>query len=181
MAAVAIVLAGCGAETGPAPAGLHGSFGGRMFGLPDFFGLSLLESGGVVTGSAWSGISRTLDRSARVTGSLAGKSVALRLEGPAGQPDWFFNGTWDTDSLRGEVALVVGRGFNVELGRVDTIPTGTATIAVRGAETSDVAGRALFGYEQNGDYAPALAIETGPPFAALLYFEVAGPSPAWGG
>ena len=57
LAAVAIVLAGCGAETGPAPVGLNGSFGGRMFGVSDFFGLSLRESGGVVTGSAWSGIS----------------------------------------------------------------------------------------------------------------------------
>ncbi len=174
LAAGALVLAGCGAETGPAPAGLNGSFGGRMFGVTDFFGLSLRESGGVITGSAWSSISATLDRSARVTGSLAGKTVALRLKGPAGQPDWFFNGTWDADSLRGEVAIVVGRGFNVDLGRVDTIPSGNATIAVRGAETSDAAGRELFGYDQNDNYAPVLAIETGPPFAALVSFKWPG-------
>lgn len=174
VAALVIMLAGCGTETGPVAAGLNGSFGGRMFGVEDFLGLSLRESGGVVTGSAWSGIAPTLDHGARVTGSLAGNVVTLRLEGPAGQPDWFFNGTWEADSLRGEVALVVGRGFDVALGRIDTIPTGTAAIAVRGAETGDATGRALFGYEATDGYAPALVIETDAPFAAVVNLKWPG-------
>lgn len=164
---VVLLTAGCGQETGPASAGLNGNFGGRLLGLnPDFAGMSLTESGGLISGSAWSGIAPALDRGARVTGSLAGNRVTLRLVGPVGQPEWFFNGTWASDTLRGELALVVGAGFPVELVRIDTIPSGNGTIVVRGAETGDGSGKALFGYDQQG--MPLLGIETSAPFTAQL-------------
>lgn len=163
----AVLGVGCGQETGPGSAGLNDSFGGRLLASSTaFVGMSLTESGGIITGSAWSGIAAALDRGARVTGSLAGDTVTLRLVGPVDQPDWFFNGTWTADTLRGELAFVIGAGFQVELGRIDTIPSGNGTVAVRGAETGDGSGKSLFGYDQQG--MPLLGIETGAPLRATL-------------
>ncbi|MCC7131001.1 MAG: hypothetical protein IT352_00045 [Gemmatimonadales bacterium] len=164
-------MGGCVSETGPSEAGLNGSFGGRLLESMDFVGFSVVESGGVLSGLAWSSIVPGLARATPLTGSRSGTSVTLTIPNASGLGPWVFNGTWADDSLRGEFAQAqaVGFGFLVRLGRIDTIPSGNASISVSGSEQhAGLQGSALFGYD-SADH-PVVITKTAPPFAATTQF-----------
>lgn len=168
---VTLAAMACGGEAGPAPAALDGNYGGRVLGVQAFLGLALRRSGSAVTGSAWSLFLPSPNHVASVSGTISNDSLALRMQ-VAGQPDWLFNGVWAADSLSGEIALDPRGGFLVTLTRVDTIPSNSATIAVRGAESSDASGLASFGYVS--DATPVLLFEIAAPFPATFYFQFPG-------
>jgi len=168
---VAGLLAACGADTGPAPSTLDGNFGGRFVGTSTFLGLTLRQTGGTVAGVAWSPILASSDHLARVTGTIANDSVSLRMQA-ANQADWLFDGTWKAGSLAGEMGRGLGGGLRVVLGRVDTIPTNSVAVTVRGAESANATGLAYFYY--NPTSGPWLVVETTAPFPAGIYFQWSG-------
>jgi hypothetical protein len=83
---------------------------------------------------------------------------------PPKSPDhaYGFVGTFERDTLRGQLLNGPGRGFPVEAVRVDTVPIGTGSIAVRGADSLDTVGYTFFFFDLANT--PSLTFNADPPF-----------------
>jgi hypothetical protein len=164
VAAAVAVLAACG-STGPtSPPRLNGNFAGEIFGT-GLIGFSLRDTAGTVTGFAWSAFNLEFSHGLAVTGTLTDTHVSLTLVPPK-SPDhsYGFTGTFERDTLRGQLLNGPGRGFTVEAVRIDTVPTGTGSITVRGADSLDAVGYTSFSYLQ-GSNEPSLIFNADPPFS----------------
>ncbi len=129
-------LACGGSSTEPAqPTGLNGSFG-LTSATPYWIGVTLHESGGVITGTGWASQTNALRHGATVTGTYNAPAVSLDLVPRVPGTTLHLTGTFVNDTLR-----VIGPR---ELARIKTAPTGVASIHLTGDVTADISPPAEF-------------------------------------
>lgn len=142
---LSLAAAACGrGTTEPAvPAGLNGNFG--ITNSTGFWlGLTLHESGGVVTGTGWSGDLMRLRQGITVTGTWQPPQVHLNLLQRQNGVTGRFDGTFERDTLRGIYELEPAMKPFLELTRVDTVPTGHYELHLTGDITGDFTGEGVF-------------------------------------
>jgi len=134
----AAAICGCN-STGPAVhVGLNGNFGSTTnYG---WVGVTLRESGGIVSGTGWSSLTDKLQRGATVAGTYQAPVVQFDVAARGGGETWHFSGTFERDTLRGDFGLLSTPGFPIELTRIDTVPSGEYTLHLTGAITADFVG-----------------------------------------
>lgn len=177
LAAAVTACGGKSTEPQP-PAGLTGNF--AITGSTGFWlGVTLRESGGIVTGTGWSGNLNRLRQGMTITGTYQPPGVQLDLVPRKGGPTGHFNGAFDRDTLRGIYELDPFSKPYIELTRIDTVPTGEYVLHLTGALSGDFVGDPTFTTISAAN-AFALELESaGPPqYRVVFFWESANRPPA---
>jgi len=138
---VAAVAFGCNSTEPRPPLGLNGSFGSTR--EQDWVGVTLHESGGVLSGTGWSSSGR-LNEGGIISGTFQEPDVRFDLVPRKSGDTWHFNGTFERDTLRGNLGQGSILGSLIEFARVDAAPSGEYTLHLSGAISGDFVGTPTF-------------------------------------
>ncbi|MEO8452031.1 MAG: hypothetical protein ABI647_19735 [Gemmatimonadota bacterium] len=175
--ALFLALGGCGrGTTAPSPQNPSGNYAGVFDGGTVTLAIHLTANGGVLSGGGWSTILPSLMTGGTISGTYADRELHFDLRPPPPALSWHFDGVVESDTLRGDFALAPGQGFLVELPRVDTVPTGLATVTLSGGVDLSAAGAAIFAYPPPS-FEAALVVDApgAPSFQVRVVWGRSGP------